>query len=99
MLRTPLPLSKVSLFGQIQFRLLIKVFLDENPPARRIAMKQSAVVLAGRVQKLIDRSALKEPQQAQIALAGAGYLYDELRIPNTHQWEEGKDVEVTIRLL
>jgi len=27
------------------------------------------------------------------------YLYDELRIANTHGWKEGKDVEVTIRLV
>jgi len=62
-------------------------------------MKEGTVTLAGTVHKLIDRSALKEPQQAQIALAGADYLYDELRIPNTHGWKEGKAVEVTIRLL
>ena len=57
------------------------------------------ITLSGTVRKLIDRSQLEEPQQAQIALAGAEYLYDELRIPNTHGWEEGKTVEVTIRLI
>jgi hypothetical protein len=62
-------------------------------------MKQGTITLAGTVQKLIDRSALQQPQQAQISLAGADYLYNELRIPNTHGWDEGKAVEVTIRLL
>jgi hypothetical protein len=62
-------------------------------------MKQGMITLAGTIQKLVDRSASKEPQQAQITLAGADYLYDELRIPNTLGWEEGKAVEVTIRLL
>jgi hypothetical protein len=62
-------------------------------------MKQRTITLAGTIQKLIDRAAVQEPQQAQILLAGADYLYDELRIPNTHSWEEGKAVEVTIRLL
>jgi hypothetical protein len=62
-------------------------------------MKLGAIRLAGTIQKLIDRSALKEPQQAQIALTGADYLYDALRVPNTHGWEEGRAVEVTIRLL
>lgn len=62
-------------------------------------MKPGTITLAGTIQKLIDRSMLKEPQELQIGLAGAGHLYDELRIPNTYGWEEGKAVEVTIRLL
>jgi len=62
-------------------------------------MTPCTITLAGTVQKLIDRSALKEPQQAQITLAGAGYLYDELRISNTHGWKEGNAVRVTIQLI
>jgi hypothetical protein len=62
-------------------------------------MKLKTITLAGTVQKLIDRSALKQPQYAQITFAGAEYLYDSLRIPNTYGWEEGKRVEVTIRLI
>jgi hypothetical protein len=62
-------------------------------------MRQDTITLAGTVRRVIDRSALEEPQQAQIAFAGADYLYDELRIPNTLRWEEGKSVEVTIRLI
>jgi len=62
-------------------------------------MKNTTITLEGTIQKLIDRSALQEPQQAHISLIGADYLYDELRIPNTHGWKEGKAVEVTIRLL
>jgi hypothetical protein len=62
-------------------------------------MAQDTITLAGSVKKLIDRSALNEPQQAQISLVGADFLYDELRVPNVHKWEIGKDVEVTIRLL
>ena len=62
-------------------------------------MKQHTITLAGTVQKLIDRSMLKQPQLAQLSFAGADHLYDELRIPNTLGWEEGKTVEVTFRLL
>jgi hypothetical protein len=62
-------------------------------------MTQLTITLAGTVQKLIDRSMTKQPQQVQIGLRGADHLYDELRIPNTLGWEEGKSVEVTIRLL
>jgi hypothetical protein len=62
-------------------------------------MEHVTITLSGTIQKLIDQSALQQPQQAQIALAGAGYLYDELRIPNTHSWQEGGAIEVTIRLL
>jgi hypothetical protein len=62
-------------------------------------MTQPTITLAGTVQRLIDRSMLKQPQQVQIYLQGADHLYDELRIPNTLGWEEGRTVEVTFRLL
>ena len=62
-------------------------------------MAQDTITLTGSVKKLIDRSLLNEPQQAQISLVGADFLYDELRVPNIHKWEIGRDVEVTIRLL
>jgi hypothetical protein len=62
-------------------------------------MKQHTITLAGKVQKLIDRSMLKQPQMVQLSFKDADHLYDELRIPNTLGWEEGKTVEVTFRLL
>ncbi|HVB58146.1 MAG TPA: hypothetical protein VNE63_17200 [Candidatus Acidoferrales bacterium] len=60
-------------------------------------MAQGIITLAGTVKKLIDRSFIDEPQQAQICLVGADFLYDELRIPNIHKWEVGEGVEVTIQ--
>jgi len=60
-------------------------------------MTPGVITLAGTVKKPIDRSAVNEPPQAQIFLAGADHLYDELRIPNVHAWEVGKSIEVTIR--
>jgi hypothetical protein len=60
-------------------------------------MAQGVITLAGTVKKLIDRSVVDEPQQAQIYLAGADHLYDELRVPNIHEWEVGTGIEVTIR--
>ena len=60
-------------------------------------MKQDRIKLTGVVQKLIDRTLLNEPQQAQISLSGAEYLYDELRIANVHRWEIGKSIEITIQ--
>jgi hypothetical protein len=60
-------------------------------------MTPDFITLAGTVRKLIDRSVVNEPQQAQIYLVGADHLYDELRIPNIHEWEVGKAIEVTIR--
>jgi hypothetical protein len=62
-------------------------------------MTEQTITLAGTIQKLIDRSMIRLPQQVQIGLQGAEHLYSELRIPNTMGWEEGKSVEVTIRLL
>jgi hypothetical protein len=55
--------------------------------------------LAGTVKRLIDRSEIDEPEQAQIYLTGADHLYDEVRIPNIYKWEVGKRIEVTIRPL
>jgi hypothetical protein len=68
-------------------------------PAQENSMAQDTITLTGSVKKLIDRSLLNEPQQAQISLVGADFLYDELRVPNIHKWEIGRNVEVTIRLL
>ena len=62
-------------------------------------MNDRTITLAETIQKLIDRSMTKQPQEVQIGLCGAGHLYDELRIPNSLGWEEGRAVEVTIRLL
>jgi hypothetical protein len=62
-------------------------------------MTQPTIILAGTVQKLIDRSMLKQPQLVQLLFQGADHLYDELRIPNTLGWEEGGTVEVTFRML
>ncbi|MFZ0979982.1 MAG: hypothetical protein WAN23_11325, partial [Candidatus Acidiferrales bacterium] len=67
--------------------------------AQENSMAQDTITLTGSVKKLIDRSLLNEPQQAQISLVGADFLYDELRVPNIHKWEIGRNVEVTIRLL
>lgn len=63
------------------------------------AMSETTIRLAGAVQKLIDRFVTNQPQQAQIHLAGADSLYDELRMANIHKWEVGAGIEVTIRLL
>ena len=62
-------------------------------------MKPGTITLAGTILKLIDRSLVKGPEEAQITLAGASHMYDELRFPNTFEWEQGRAVEVTIRLL
>jgi hypothetical protein len=60
-------------------------------------MKLDRITLTGVVQKLIDRTLVDQPQQAQISLSDADYLYDELRIANVHQWEVGRSVEITIQ--
>jgi hypothetical protein len=62
-------------------------------------MIKDSITLSGTVEKLIDRSIIKQPQQAQISFKGAEYLYDEIRILNTHGWEVGKNIELTIRLV
>jgi hypothetical protein len=62
-------------------------------------MALGVITLAGTVAKLIDRRMTNEPQQAQISLAGADFLYDELRVPNSCNWKVGDGIEVTIRPL
>jgi hypothetical protein len=68
-----------------------------NPPPRRKTMAEGAVKLAGKVKTLIDSSVVDQPEQVQISLLGADLNYDELRCPNTHKWQVGDLVEVTIR--
>lgn len=57
----------------------------------------SGITLTGTVRKLIDQSRIGEPEQAQIGLAGAGHLYDEVRVPNVHGWSIGEQIEIVIR--
>jgi hypothetical protein len=71
--------------------------LFERPLEHGAAMTRLAITLAGTVSKLIDRALTQEVQQAQISLVGADYLYDEIRIPNTQNWEVGNGIEITIR--
>jgi hypothetical protein len=60
-------------------------------------MEQKLIVLTGTVEKLIDRSVIKQPEQAHICFAEAEPLYRELRIPNVHGWQVGTPVEITLR--
>ena len=62
-------------------------------------MALGVITLAGTVAKLIDRRMTNESQQAQISLAGADFLYDALRVPNSCNWKVGDGIEVTIRPL
>jgi hypothetical protein len=56
-----------------------------------------SITLAGTVRKLIDLPSSPGAQQAQIALDGADYLYDEVRVANVHKWPVGNSVEITIK--
>jgi hypothetical protein len=62
-------------------------------------MMNTTITLAGTVKKIVDRSKVQQPQQAQISLQGADFLYDEIRVTNVHNWEVGKGIEVTLRAL
>jgi hypothetical protein len=62
-------------------------------------MSANIIKLSGTVRKVIDHTATQEPQQAQIHLSGADYLYDELRILNSHNWKAGTGISITIRLV
>jgi hypothetical protein len=51
---------------------------------------KATVTLHGTVQKIIKSP--YEPEKAQIGVEGADHLYSEIRIENTFQDEDGKDV-------
>jgi hypothetical protein len=60
-------------------------------------MNHDRITLTGVVKKLIDRTLINQPEQAQISLSGADHLYDEVRVANVHQWAVGKSLEITIQ--
>jgi hypothetical protein len=62
----------------------------------KVMPTHGSITLAGTVRKLIDLRSGHGAQQAQIALDGADYLYDEVRVANVHKWPVGNSVEVTI---
>ena len=53
-------------------------------------LPKATVTLHGTVQKVIKSP--YEPEKAQIGVEGADHLYREIRIENTFQDENGKDV-------
>jgi hypothetical protein len=72
--------------------------VGENPYSGEF-MTKDTITLAGTIRKIVDRSMVNQPQRVQIFLEGADALYNELRIPNVHNWNVGKGIEVTIRPL
>jgi hypothetical protein len=54
--------------------------------------KKPAVTLPGRVEKVIPAN--YEPEKAQISVDGADPLYNEIRVENTLQDQEGKQVKL-----
>jgi hypothetical protein len=53
--------------------------------------EKPAVTLPGTVEKIIPAN-IVAPEKAQISVEGAEYLYGEIRIENTLQDENGKEV-------
>jgi hypothetical protein len=51
----------------------------------------------GKVRKLIDFPSGHGAQQAPIALDGADYLYNEVRIANVLKWPVGNSIKITIK--
>jgi len=56
--------------------------------------KKPAVTLPGVVEKIIPARFTREPEKAEIAIEGADDLYKEIRIENTLEDEEGKEVKL-----
>lgn len=54
--------------------------------------ERATVTLPGVVQKIIERPA--EPKKAEIAVEGADPLYREIRIENSLEDEDGREVEL-----
>jgi len=56
-----------------------------------VRMGPDSIRLAGTVK------ALEEGPLVQIVVEGADEQFDALRIPNVHNWQEGKRIEMMIR--
>jgi uncharacterized cupredoxin-like copper-binding protein len=55
--------------------------------------EKPAVTLPGTVEKIIPANTI-EPEKAQISVEGADHLYREIRVENTLQHENGKEVKL-----
>lgn len=56
--------------------------------------KKPKVTRPGRVQKIIPPAHAEAPEKAEIAIEGADHLYREIRIENTLQDEQGREVKL-----
>jgi uncharacterized protein YfaS (alpha-2-macroglobulin family) len=57
-------------------------------------MKKPKTTKPGKVQKIIESPHADVPEKAEIAVEGAEDLYKEIRIENTLEDEEGKEVKL-----
>lgn len=53
-----------------------------------------SVTLPGTVEKIIESEYTTEPEKAEISVEGADHLYKEIRIENTLQDDQGKEVKL-----
>ncbi len=68
--------------------------MSEKIPEDKTSPEKAAVTLPGTVEKIIPPLAPTQPEKAQIAVEGAEHLYREIRVENTLQDPDGKEVKL-----
>jgi len=62
--------------------------------SEKTAENKPSVTLPGTVEKIIPSPHTDEPEKAEIAVEGADPLYREIRVENTLQDDDGKEVKL-----
>ena len=68
--------------------------MSEKPEKEDSSTEKPAITLTGTVEKIIPPVVPTEPEKAQISVEGADHLYREIRVENTLQDENGKEVKL-----
>jgi hypothetical protein len=56
--------------------------------------ERASVTLPGKVEKIVPGISPGVPEKAQIVVEGADTLYQEIRIPNVFETENGKEISL-----
>ena len=68
--------------------------MSEKPEKDESSTEKPTITLTGTVEKIIPPAVPTEPEKAQISVEGADHLYREIRVENTLQDENGKEVSL-----
>lgn len=67
---------------------------EDEKKGGSVSETKPSVTLPGTVEKIIESEYTAEPEKAEISVEGADHLYKEIRIENTLQDDQGKEVKL-----